>query len=364
MTTSNMKLDLPIVNVTVGPAYATLVNEAFEDIDVHDHTANKGKQIPTAGLNMDGTLEFNNNFITELKASKYQDQTSSLSTTDDRRGIYSLNGELTYIDGNGNEIGITSGGSVNTSGSGNITGLGGTTAALTYNNTSKSFIFTQSGGVAAHIQAGDIIMQESGGSDTLTLTAPTITSNYTLTFPAAQPAANDSYMRIATDGTIAYGTLTLTGLNYITLNQGTGVFTLAQIDGNDDIAQDGATTGQTLRWDGAGWAPQENTKTEANSSTATAVASSGTLTFPAGKRDAATYVAGSGGAVTGVLLSAGEYNGQQWTLIGTSDTNTVGINYAAGSKEINGDIVLGIDDVLTLRWDATGTAWIEQSRNN
>lgn len=360
--TTNLQLDLPIVNVTTGPAYATLVNEAFEDIDIHDHTSGRGKRVPSAGINIDNTLEFNNNFITEPKAVKFEDQTVALSTTDDRRGLYSLNGELVYIDGSGNSVPITSAGSLNVSGTGNVTGLAGTTAAITYNNISKNFIFTQSPGVAAAIQADPLYLQDSG-SNTVAITSPTtVTTNYVITLPAAAPASANSYLRFDASGNAAFGTFSTTGLSYFSLNQATGVFTLGQVTPSTDIAQGGAVTGQPLSWSGSAWGASNPNSVSGSTGTPTSVASAAALTPATGRKDTVTYVQGDGGAATGVTLSAGSYTGQMWTIVGASDTNTVQITYASGTRELNGDIILTEDDMITLLYD--GAAWVEVSRNS
>ena len=61
MATSFLNLTLPTVTVTLGPTWATQINAAFEVIDEHDHTSGKGVQIPTAGLNINDDLDFNDN---------------------------------------------------------------------------------------------------------------------------------------------------------------------------------------------------------------------------------------------------------------------------------------------------------------
>lgn len=247
MATANLNLTLPTVNVTSGPTYATQINAAFTTIDAHDHTTSKGKKIPTAGLNIDANLEFNNFFLTEVKATKFEDQTVALSTSTDRRGLYSLNGELNYIDGSGNAVQITSAGAVNVSGTGNITGLAGTSAAFTYNNVSKTFIATQSSGVAAHIQGGNIQLQEpSGGANVITLApATSFTTNYSIVLPATGPSANQILRQNSGD----------TNTDFIDLLGTSGQITLTHNAGNITLSLPAtitqATTFSTLLTFGA-----------------------------------------------------------------------------------------------------------------
>lgn len=66
MATPNMSLTLPTVGVTVGPTWATQLNAALTTIDSHDHTSGKGVQIPAAALNIDGSVDFASNNLTDV----------------------------------------------------------------------------------------------------------------------------------------------------------------------------------------------------------------------------------------------------------------------------------------------------------
>ena len=74
------------------------------------------------------------------------------------------------------------------------------------------------------------------------------------------------------------------------------------------------------------------------------------------------FIKGSGGAVTVTAnpqIAAGTQVGQELTLIGGDDTNTV--TYANGTGlDLNGGIVLDTNQVLRLVWD--GTNWHETNR--
>lgn len=112
MATTNMSLSLPTVSVTAGPTYATQINSAFETIDLHDHTSGKGVQIPTSGLNINATLQFNDNGASELTFAAFTAGSAPSST----KAVYvsSSNNDLYYRDGSGNNIRLTSGGSIAT----------------------------------------------------------------------------------------------------------------------------------------------------------------------------------------------------------------------------------------------------------
>lgn len=76
------------------------------------------------------------------------------------------------------------------------------------------------------------------------------------------------------------------------------------------------------------------------------------------------FVQGNGGPVVitaSPAIQAGVIIGQQMIIIGRSNTNTLEIDNQSGSVELNGNIVLGLGDALSLIFD--GTAWVEVSRS-
>lgn len=119
MATLNMNLNLPVVVTTVGPIYATLLNQAFTDIDSHDHTSGKGVQIPTAGINMNATFDMNSNPIEELTYLGLEAQGSA--PTLNRTVYVDGSNDLYYKNNAGTSVQITSGGSIAAVGSGVVT---------------------------------------------------------------------------------------------------------------------------------------------------------------------------------------------------------------------------------------------------
>jgi len=353
--TPYMYLDLPLVNITSGPQFASLVNAAMTKVDSHDHTPNNGKQITTAGLNINADLNFNGFGILETKALNLSVQTSSITSSST---VYVLNGELNFVDGNGNAIQLTSNGAINVSNlAGNISGMNGTTAAVTYNNTAKTFYFTRSSGVAANISVGRSLVIQDSASNTVTVQSPTtVNTSYSITLPTDVASNNYSYLQTDTSGNTSWVRLSLTGLTYVTLSQATGTFTLNQVDPATDIKQNSATTGQRLGWSGSAWVPTDTVTTSAQ----TSLAAGATITIPSDHRDSTITVAGASTAVT-CTLASGVYSGQKATLIGNSSTNTVSMVYS-GTLLLNGNITLGAGDTITLSW--AGSYWVELNRNN
>lgn len=115
MATNFLGLDLPTVSVTIGPDWANAVNAAFEVIDSHDHTSNKGARIPSAGLNINAELDFNTNSIANLSQLKLISNNGILSGATNANSTYVANGDLYYTNSSGTAVQITSGGSVVTS---------------------------------------------------------------------------------------------------------------------------------------------------------------------------------------------------------------------------------------------------------
>lgn len=115
MATNFLNLDLPTVSVTIGPEWANEVNAAFEVIDSHDHTSNKGARIPSAGLNINAELDFNSNSIVNLIQVKLISNTSTLTGASNANSTFVTNGNLYFTNSSGTAVQLTDGGSVVTS---------------------------------------------------------------------------------------------------------------------------------------------------------------------------------------------------------------------------------------------------------
>lgn len=197
--TPNMTLELPLVGVEIGPAWAEELNLAMEVIDQHNHTPGSGVPVPTSGINIDANLTFAGFSATNLLSSIYNSQTVSPAGSNK---IYVNNGELVFIDGSGVEVQITSMGGINIASTGTIGGdygQPGVPAAVVYSNTTKVFSFTQSPGVGAFIFAQKYIF---GGSQTVTISTAT-SSSYEIKFDNILPASR-KIMTIDENGIVQY----------------------------------------------------------------------------------------------------------------------------------------------------------------
>lgn len=117
MTTINMLISLPTVSVTSGPTYATMLNSAFDTVDAHDHTTGKGIQVPTAGININAALEFNDYGVTELGSVAF---TAGSAPSVNKAVYVNASNDLYYKNASGTSVQLTSGGSINSVGSGII----------------------------------------------------------------------------------------------------------------------------------------------------------------------------------------------------------------------------------------------------
>jgi hypothetical protein len=159
-----MNLNLPVVgpNGTLGPQWASDLNTAITLIDQHDHTSGAGKQITPAGMNINQVLSLNTNQLSDI-ASLALANLASLPVQASL--IYEYGGELYFNDASGNQVQLTSGGTINAASIGGITGLGGTTGSVTYSSLAKNFLFESAPGETASIAGGPVsIYTNAAGS--------------------------------------------------------------------------------------------------------------------------------------------------------------------------------------------------------
>lgn len=112
MATTFMNLSLPTPTVTLGPEWANALNTAIETIDAHDHTSDKGARIPTAGLNINGNLDFNQYKIFNFKQTQYANNTILVDGADNAGSVYMKDGNLYFTNSSGIAVQITSGGAI------------------------------------------------------------------------------------------------------------------------------------------------------------------------------------------------------------------------------------------------------------
>jgi hypothetical protein len=198
----NMNLPVPVTGVDPGPDYANNVNNSLNLVDAHDHSPGKGVLVTPAGLNINVDLTMNNNNLISSRALRLQTQPSTPSNPSDLQEMYSKGGDLYYIDGVGNNVRITQSGGIAGS-PGSISGLV-PPASATYVSGTSTFVWQSGVNLAANLDGGSLILRNlTVSSPGLTLSPPTLSSNYTITLPLL-PAAR-SYLTIDNSGNMAVG---------------------------------------------------------------------------------------------------------------------------------------------------------------
>jgi len=192
--TPNMKLTTPTIGVDSGLTWETAINANSSIIDGHNHSPGNGALIQPNGLNINSSLTFNNFPATNLQACTFTPQTSLLTINT----LYVSGVDLYYNDGSGNPpIPITSGGAVNASSSGIVSG----TATASFS--AGVLVVNAASNTPANIQGGSLLLgNNSSGSKFLTLAPPAaMASDFGLTLPSVP--GSQSFMSIDTSGNIA-----------------------------------------------------------------------------------------------------------------------------------------------------------------
>lgn len=175
----DMNLPIPVIGTDPGPDWASNINGSLTIIDQHDHTPGNGVPITPSGMNINMNLSLNSNSLTLVKSIDFSSNLSLLTTID---SLYVSDVDLYYNDGNGNQIRLTqSGGVVGSPGS--ISGLA-SPASATYVSGSSTFVWQSNANTPANLDAASVIFRNLvTSSPGLTLSPPTLSTNYSLVLP-------------------------------------------------------------------------------------------------------------------------------------------------------------------------------------
>lgn len=100
---------------------------------------------------------------------------------------------------------------------------------------------------------------------------------------------------------------------------------------------------------------------ESNSySSPSSLAGSANIPAPTNQREK-IYIKGSGGAVTGITISAGTGT-YEFFIVGTDNTNTAQL-VSSANVQLSGTWVARQGSVMSLQWTAGLAKWLEVSRN-
>lgn len=222
----NMNLPIPTVGVDPGPDWATDNNACLNAIDSHNHSAGQGVQITPSGMDINADLSMGNNNLTTVRTVNFTSQNSPLALAADIGCIYVSGKDLYYNDEDGNQVRITSSGSVN-AGAGSITGLPSGTAGVTFSG--GTYTFTSATNTRATIAVGPVAIAAA----TTTASPKNVTisasgsqpASYPLVLPLAQGTSNTV---LSNDGS---GNLTFSPITTILATQGIGQVVSAHASG-------------------------------------------------------------------------------------------------------------------------------------
>lgn len=113
MATSYMNLNLPTPGGDSN-TWDDKINAALTTVDAHDHSPDKGTQVPTSGLNINADLDIKENHLDRVASVRTSTQAAVLAGSDDVNSFYSVNGNAYFNNGSGIPVQITSGNSVTT----------------------------------------------------------------------------------------------------------------------------------------------------------------------------------------------------------------------------------------------------------
>lgn len=157
MPTPNMGLTVPVVQGTVGPQYASQINDDLSTIDSHNHTAGRGSRVPTAGLEIDADVDFNGNRLTDVKSMRLADQPDLGDEGGGNNALFASDGNLYFNNGDALSVQVTDGSGIAATG---IGGFGGdyvaAAAKAIYDSVTGTYTFTNGFGVRSRVAASDL----------------------------------------------------------------------------------------------------------------------------------------------------------------------------------------------------------------
>lgn len=186
-TSPYMNLPVPVVGTDPGPDWANDINACMSAIDSHDHTTGKGVPLTPDGININADLPMNNYDLTGAGAVTFEAKVAALTSL--LRSLQVVGVDLYYVDGSGNSVRITQGGSV-TGSAGTITGLPSGTASASYSG--GTFTWQSATNTPATMDSGPVIIRSTTASSKgVTLSARSAqAADYNIFWPLVAPAVN------------------------------------------------------------------------------------------------------------------------------------------------------------------------------
>lgn len=189
-TTPYLNLIIPVPGTRIGPTYASDEVTAFYGIDSWAQAL--AAHVSTAGIDTTNDADFNNHLVNAVKGVVFSAQTTLLTGSGYVGTLQQSGSDLWWVPTTGVPMRMTIGSSLNfTAVSGGIGGdYGLTLAQVTYNDTTKEYIFRSDATTPAKLNSADhkFLPATAGATFGVTLAAPSgMLSNKTFTLPAAVP---------------------------------------------------------------------------------------------------------------------------------------------------------------------------------
>lgn len=228
-TTAYMLIVLPNVGASTD-TWGTELNTALQAIiDPHDHTTGKGKQVPTAGIGINADLTLGNYRLTSVGGLSMQNRGALLSSG--ACEFFAFGGDAYFRSAGGVNVKITNGGALNMTTVGGIAGDYTSVAAeVAYVDAQDGYTFKQQtgGGVKqyAKMDSADLRLYEFKAHPTagvptnfVSIKSPAaLAASYSVTMPAALPAATLPVQMSAGGVLTAGGSIALTAGDSITIS--------------------------------------------------------------------------------------------------------------------------------------------------
>ena len=213
-TTPNMGIVKPTPLSDSNLAGAVDVNAGFDVIDAHNHTAGRGLQIPTLGLNINAALSMNGFGLTNWGTNIFSNQVAPVAGAAGyfymaKGGGGTASGDLFFHDGNNQRVQLTLSGQVNVTGVGAISGLA-PPAAASYAAGVFTWQSNTTGPIPAVMDMGDIVLRRAGATNPNGIVIRTVSSlvgSFILTLPPALPGSNLAAMVSDTSGNLTFSAL-------------------------------------------------------------------------------------------------------------------------------------------------------------
>jgi hypothetical protein len=205
----------PTVSVTPGPTYATDVNLYLAAL-----RAVVEAKVTPGGMDISSDLSFlsgaDNWSAVDLLTTSHAIQDAALSAVDFPAAFYAagVNGDAYFNDAAGNAIRLTSGGTLNTSLVGGITGSGYGTGGVEINWSSgnQAYRFFSGASTYADVVCDDLKLND-GDTNFVSIVSPAISADYTITLPTAVPGSANTLVTMSTGGVLSNtGTPTVTSV--------------------------------------------------------------------------------------------------------------------------------------------------------